>query len=230
LHWVSSLQTKLGVAMAVFSGGSDGSAETAVTQLKQPTKHVVLRQCTCQRGLQPRSDAASVSLSAGQVIEVLEQRCTDAGVRRFRTRAGWANLHTYSETLSQLQLQQFSADNPRQGTSVLRELQPEEVALAEAKFEVDLNAVEDRVWDGWLQTLPTRREQKAAARERKRVKSRAEGADWGSYTTNLSSALQTVVEADPLRAGGGPRAHFSEVELLAMSAAEVKDGAIAYAG
>jgi hypothetical protein len=115
--------------MAVFSG-KDPTAVVA-----KETKFLVLRKCHCQRGLQPYSEPTG-ALGAGQVVDVLERRCSEAGVQRFRTRAGWANLHTYNGTETAQQLQQYSPQNPREGTAVLKQLQPHEVPLAQAKFQV----------------------------------------------------------------------------------------------
>jgi hypothetical protein len=92
---------------------------------------------------------------------------------------------------------------------------------------VDLPVLEQKIWDQWLDCLPTRREQKAAARLRKSVATRAEGADWASYSKNLLAALLAVTEpVDDMRQE--VRTQFSDVELLALSAAEVRDASLTY--
>jgi hypothetical protein len=92
---------------------------------------------------------------------------------------------------------------------------------------VDLPAVEEKIWDLWLAGLPTRREQKAAARLRKSVVARVKGTDWDSYSETLSAALLAVTDpSDETREE--IRMQFSDVELLALSVAEVRDASLAY--
>ena len=93
--------------------------------------------------------------------------------------------------------------------------------------QVDLSAIEKKVWDLWLDGLPSRREQKAAARLRKSAVAGVEGTDWGSYGNNLSAALLAVTDpADETREE--VRMQFSDMELLALSVAEVRDASLAY--
>ena len=88
--------------------------------------------------------------------------------------------------------------------------------------------VEQKVWDFWMDGLPTRREQKAAARLRKSVVARADGADWSRYSKKLLAALLAVTEPADDKRTQEIRMHFSDVELLALSATAVRDGSLAY--
>ena len=92
---------------------------------------------------------------------------------------------------------------------------------------MDLTSLEQRIWDVWIDGLPTRREQKAVERERKRAMGRTQNADGKRYAEHLSAAFLAVTDpADDAR--GAIRAQFSDKELLALSAAEVRDGELVY--
>ena len=229
------VQDKVSAALAMFTGGEAGGAAAlanlGLADHQQVDKYLVVYKCTCQRGLQPHTQTVGV-LGVGKVVEILEEECTEAGVWRFRTLGGWSNRHQYNA--SAVQLKQHSKDDPREGQDVLRKLAPEEVALATAKFETDLIAVEKKIWESYLESSPAvkgnKKETKQAQKDYKKAKSGA-GAKKGkqgqgaraAYAKRLVVALGEMQEDD---AAG--RWQFSESELLALAEAKAVDGALTY--
>jgi Ca2+-binding EF-hand superfamily protein len=221
------VQDKVSAAIAMFTGGeAAGAAALADLGLTdQPTLYLVKFKCTVQTGPQPYSQTVS-ALGVGKVVEILGEECTEDGVTRFRTTAGWSNRYQYNQSAAGMK--KYSRDNPRPGVDVLQQLDPEEIPLALAKSETDLAKVEEKVWQLYVEGAQgQKKELKAALKDQKRAKTSRKGQAGvehrAAYSRRLETALRAVQKAD-----GAGRWQFSEGELLALAEAKVVDGKLEF--
>ena len=215
------VHTKVSAAIAMFTGGEAGGA--AALAKVAPPMHIVLFKATIQKEFEGVAQTVGVH-SAGKVIDVLDEQCTDGGVWRFKTTAGWSNLHQFDQGATQLK--KFTKFNPRTGAAMIRVLDPSEVPLASAKASTNLAEMEAKVWAAYVEGLGNKKEQKAAAKDQKKAKGTGAGVPQNvhvPYATRLQKGLKEVMSE-----GHSARWKFSETELMAMAEMRVKSGQIVY--